>query len=212
MRSRILQSLQSLLLVTGSILLGTSALTLLDRSASSHAALMAFDRAQADTVDFTLWSPKRVREYQASLSTEKQLPLAVLEIAKLRLRVPLFEGTDDLVLNRGVGWIVGTARPGEAGNIGVAGHRDGFFRALKDIAAGDAIDLETLGLRATYIVDQIEIVSPEHVEVLQPRAAPSITLVTCYPFYFVGDAPQRFIVHASRVRTVPTSARPSRVH
>ena len=128
--------------------------------------------------------------------------MAVLGIGKLRLRVPVFEGTDDLVLNRGLGWIDGTARPGERGNIGIAGHRDGFFRGLKDIAVGDAMELETLGKRATYVVDEIEIVAPEQVEVLRPRAAPAITLVTCYPFYFVGDAPQRFIVHATLRRGV----------
>jgi len=129
--------------------------------------------------------------------------VAVLGISKFRLRVPVFEGTDDLILNRGVGWIVGTGRPGEAGNIGLAGHRDGFFRGLKDIAVGDAVELTTLAARATYVVDEIEIVSPERVDVLAPRASPSLTLVTCYPFYYVGDAPQRFIVHARLDQTVP---------
>jgi sortase A len=110
--------------------------------------------------------------------------------------VPVFEGTDELQLNRGVGWIAGTARPGQDGNIGIAGHRDGFFRALKDVKTGDKLDISTLhGLRR-YAVDEIEIVTPDNVGVLQRRAAPSVTLVTCYPFYFIGDAPQRWIVHA----------------
>ena len=100
-------------------------------------------------------------------------------------------------LNRGVGRIIGTARPGGPGNIGIAGHRDGFFRGLKDISVGDDVELTTTKERATYIVDQIEIVSPTDVRVLQPRGVSSLTLVTCYPFYFVGDAPNRFIVHAS---------------
>jgi sortase A len=124
-------------------------------------------------------------------------PLAVLEIAKLRIRVPVFDGTDDLTLNRGVGRIIGTAKLGETGNIGIAGHRDGFFRGLKDISEGDEIVLTTTAAKTIYIVDQIEIVSPADVRVLEPRRASSITLVTCYPFYFVGDAPKRFIVHAS---------------
>ena len=204
---------QRVLLVVGICLLVGSALAFVDRSVSSRRALAAFDRAQGATptrdgggtvvlaageiTDFSLWSEKRIREYKASLSVAKHLPLAVLNINRLRIRVPVFEGTDDLILNRGLGWIVGTARPGEAGNIGIAGHRDGFFRGLKDIAAGDTMELETLGRRATYVVDEIQIVTPEQVEVLQPRAAPAITLVTCYPFYFIGDAPQRFIVHAT---------------
>jgi sortase A len=153
--------------------------------------------ASAETTDFSLWSEKRIREYKASLTIAKELPLAVLDISRLRIRVPVFEGTSDLVLNRGLGWIAGTARPGETGNIGIAGHRDGFFRGLKDIVVGDTMELGTLEQRATYVVDEIEIVTPEQVEVLQPRAAPAITLVTCYPFYFIGDAPQRFIVHAT---------------
>jgi len=213
MSKRTLHLVQRVLLVVGACLLVGSALALVDRSYSSRRALAAFDRAQtarsisdgavpvglaaAETTDFSLWSEKRVREYKASLSIAKHLPLAVLDINRLRIRVPVFEGTDDLVLNRGLGWIVGTARPGEAGNIGIAGHRDGFFRGLKDIVVGDAMQLETLGQRAIYVVDEIEIVTPEQVEVLRPRAAPAITLVTCYPFYFIGDAPQRFIVHAT---------------
>jgi sortase A len=115
----------------------------------------------------------------------------------LDIRAPVFEGTDEWELNRGLGWIQGTASPGEAGNVGIAGHRDGFFRALKDVRVGDDIELLTLRRAASYTVDAIEIVTPDNVGVLRPRGAPSLTLVTCYPFYFVGDAPQRFIVHAT---------------
>jgi len=220
MRKRTLQFFQHLLLVTGVILLAIYALVLIHRSVSSRLALRAFDQAQAaattsedsstiqlqgdEKVDFSLWSEKRIREYKESLVIEKRLPWAVLSIEKLNIRVPVFDGTDDLVLNRGVGWIIGTAKSGEAGNIGIAGHRDGFFRGLKDIALGDVVELMTLKEQATYLVDQIEIVGPENVEVLQPRGSPSLTLVTCYPFYFIGDAPQRFIVHATLKRTVAT--------
>ena len=206
-------------MATAIVLLATFAWAFADRSVSSQLALKAFDEAQAtaaardaqnskqvglgEDVDFSLWSEPRVRAYKEGLPLDKMLPWAVLGISKLRLRVPVYEGTDDLILNRGVGWIVGTGRPGEAGNIGLAGHRDGFFRGLKDIAVGDAVELTTLATRATYVVDEIEIVSPERVDVLAPRASPSLTLVTCYPFYYVGDAPQRFIVHASLNRTAP---------
>jgi sortase A len=218
MSKRTLRFLQHVLLVAGILLLTAAAVALIDRSVSSRLALEAFDRAQAagsgfedagtrrlqgdEQVDFSLWSPARIREYKASLSNEKRLPWAVLSISKLRIRVPVYEGTDDLVLNRGVGWIIGTAKPGEAGNIGIAGHRDGFFRGLKDIVVGDAVELTTLEEQAIYVVDQIEIVGPERVEVLRPRGSPSLALVTCYPFYFIGAAPQRFIVHATLDRTV----------
>jgi sortase A len=96
-----------------------------------------------------------------------------------------------------VGHIGGTMRPGENGNIGIAGHRDGFFRVLKDVGPGDAIELATTSRTDTYVVDQIVLVSPNDVSVLQPRSISSLTLVTCYPFYFVGSAPQRYIVQAS---------------
>jgi len=108
-----------------------------------------------------------------------------------------FGGTDELTLNHGVGRIAGTAHPRDSGNIGIAGHRDGFFRGLKDVAVGDIIDLKTLTGTNTYAVDRIQIVSPRQVEVLGPTSVPSITLVTCYPFYFIGSAPQRYIVTAS---------------
>ena len=212
--------LRHLLLVVGLLLLATWALGLIDSSLSSRSALQAFDQAlaaqsaegslgeaskQADQqVDFSLWGDKRIREYKESLTLEKRLPTAVLSIEKLKLRVPVFEGTDELALNRGAGWIVGTARPGESGNVGIAAHRDGFFRGLKDIAVGDVVELKTLQQEATYVVDAIEIVSPEDVGVLRPRLSPSLTLVTCYPFYFVGDAPSRYIVHATQTRRLVT--------
>ena len=220
MTQRALRLFQRLSLLAGVILLATCVLALIEGAVSSRLALRAFDQAQTaessdedsstrrlqgdDTVDFSLWSEARIREYKKSLSSEKRIPLAVLSVNKLRIRVPVFEGTDNLVLNRGAGWIAGTAKPGEGGNIAIAGHRDGFFRGLKDIVVGDAVGLTTLKEQATYVVDQIEIVQPENVEVLRPRGSPSLTLVTCYPFYFIGSAPQRFIVHATLKKKVET--------
>jgi sortase A len=216
MIDRLLRRLQYVLLTGGIVLLAVTGAAIGDRAVSSRAALSAFDQARADSsregsatrglpagddADFSLWSEKRIRQYRESMSVETRLPLAVLGISRLHIRVPVFEGTDDLALNRGAGWIAGTARPGQAGNIGIAAHRDGFFRGLKDIVVGDAVELATVGGQATYVVEQIEVVSPESVEVLRPRSAPSLTLVTCYPFYFVGDAPQRFIVHATLARS-----------
>ena len=151
-------------------------------------------------VDFSRWDERRVRAYKQSIRKQSGVPLAVLRIPKIQLEVPLFEGTDDFTLNHAVGRIVGTARPGEPGNIGIAGHRDGFFRGLKDVSVGDAIELKRLQGTDTYVVDEIQIVKPENVEVLHSRRVPSLTLVTCYPFYFFGSAPQRYIVKASLLR------------
>jgi len=123
----------------------------------------------------------------------------MLHIPRIRLSVPVLEGTDDVTLNRGLSHIEETAAPGADGNAGIAGHRDGFFRGLKDAVVGDVIELETLRETQRYRIERIWIVDPSDVSVLDPTATQSITLVTCYPFYFVGSAPQRFIVRAVRV-------------
>lgn len=148
--------------------------------------------------DYTLWSRERIKAYQESLAQKTSDPMAVLRIPKIGLEVAVLEGTDDLTLNRAVGHIEDTARPGERGNVGIAGHRDGFFRGLKDIVKGDTMELETVAGTETYRVDDIWIVQPEDVQVLDPTREPAITLVACYPFYFVGHAPQRYIVRAVR--------------
>ena len=165
--------------------------------ASAQAQAGITPQSPSGVPDFSLWSSKRIRAYQASLAAKVPPPLGVLEISALQLQVPVLEGTDDLTLNRGVGHIPGTAPLGERGNIGIAGHRDGFFRGLKDVRVGETIDVYTQRGGSRYVVDEIQIVSPDEVSVLAPRAKPSLTLVTCYPFYFVGSAPSRYIVHAT---------------
>ena len=150
-------------------------------------------------VDFALWSAKRIDAYKDALALKFQPPLAILSIPKIGLEVPVFNGTDDLTLNRGAGRIAGTVGPGENGNMGVAAHRDGFFRKLKDVHVGDTIELAASRGSYKYTVENIEIVDPANVSVLRSQPQSSLTLVTCYPFYFVGSAPQRYIVHASLV-------------
>ena len=169
----------------------------LPQAAVSSLTIGAADRVSIRGLDMSLWSRQRIRAYEASLTNQFAPPLGILRIPKVGLVVPILEGTDDLMLNIGVGRIHGTARVGETGNIGIAGHRDGFFRGLKDIAVGDNIELNTPRETLTYAVDQIEIVQPENVEVLHDRGHASLTLVTCFPFYYVGHAPERYIVHAA---------------
>ncbi|HEY7212588.1 MAG TPA: class D sortase [Bryobacteraceae bacterium] len=159
---------------------------------------------RSSVVDFSLWSEERVSGYKQSLAKHFQPPMAILQIPKIHLNVPVFNGTDELVLNRGVGRIIGTARLGGPGNMGIAGHRDGFFRGLKDIGIGTIVKLVNKNGQALYEVKRILIVTPDDVNVLKDAGTPTLTLVTCYPFYFVGDAPQRYIVqcllisHSSR--------------
>ncbi len=147
-------------------------------------------------LDTSLWSPERVRAYEESLREDLGAPVAVLSIPRIGLEVPVLPGTDDLTLSRAVGLIEGTPRPGEVGNSGIAGHRDGFFRGLKDVVAGDVLEVRSLSARRSYVVESIRIVRPEDVWVLDPASLPVLTLVTCYPFYFIGSAPQRYIVRA----------------
>ncbi len=155
-----------------------------------------------------LWDPKRIAEWRATQTPSAPPPLAVLRIPRVGVEAPVLEGTDDWTLNRGVGHIEDTAAPGVDGNVGIAGHRDGFFRPLKDITSGDLLEVETRAGVAQYHVDRVWIVNPDDVSVLDPTPSPSVTLVTCYPFYYVGSAPQRFIVRA--VRADATGLRASR--
>jgi sortase A len=152
--------------------------------------------ARLDVPDQSLWAKNRIAAYQASMNASIGSVLAVLEIPSIDLRVPVFEGTSEAALNRGVGRIEGTAAIGAPDNLGIAGHRDGFFRGLKDIAVGHEIDVQSLDETVRYRVTELMIVEPEDVYVLAPTDGATLTLVTCYPFYFIGDAPQRFIVKA----------------
>lgn len=154
------------------------------------------DLHQAQKPDYSLWSNRRTKLHQARLR-EPVESLAVLRIPAVHLEVPVLEGTDEVTLNRGVGRIAGTSLPGKGGNIGIAGHRDGFFRRLKDIRTGDAIEMVTISGTDVFVVDRIRITKPSDVSVLRPRTKHSLTLVTCYPFYFVGPAPSRYVVEAS---------------
>jgi sortase A len=148
-------------------------------------------------VDLRLWSDSRIKDYLESLEDVTDTPQAVLRIPKLHLEVPVYEGSDERTLNRGLGRIIGTARLGDLGNTGIAGHRDGFFRGLKDIGPGDTLELMLPHRTDHYVVTNIMITNPDDVSVLQPGSTSSLTLVTCYPFYFVGSAPRRYIVQAT---------------
>jgi sortase A len=209
---KIVSLTQRLLFVIGVLLLGIYVGAQIHRRITSRAELLRFQKLQQDSrtekpenwllasehnIDFSEWSQKRIEAYRTSLAEHFNAPLAVLRIAKVHLEVPVLEGTDDLTLNRGVGHIQGTGRPGEEGNVGIAGHRDGFFRVLKDIGPGDEIELVTPNRKDVYRVSQIVLVRPSDVSVLEARPGRSLTLVTCYPFYFIGSAPQRYIVQAS---------------
>jgi sortase A len=122
--------------------------------------------------------------------------LGRVDVPRLGLSVAVMEGTKPQMLRLGVGHIEGTALPGEAGNIGIAGHRDTFFRQLRDVRRDDEIRLQTPTELLRYQVDWVKVVAPDDVSVLTPSSKSMLTLVTCYPFQFLGSAPQRFVVRA----------------
>jgi len=124
--------------------------------------------------------------------------LGRLEIPRLGMSVAVLQGTSARILRLGAGHIDGTALPGEMGNTGIAGHRDTFFRALKGIRPDDEIQLQTATGLLRYKVDWVKVVAPSDVGVLAPSTESTLTLVTCYPFYYFGAAPKRFIVHAQK--------------
>jgi sortase A len=139
-------------------------------------------KATVPSPDRTQWSPQRTAAWERTLALPGETPLAVLRIPRIRLEVPVFKGTAEKALNRGVGHIDNTAVPGASGNSGIAGHRDGFFRALKDVTTGDTIELDTPLEKQFYRIVRTWIVTPDAVSVLDPTAEQSVTLVTCYPF------------------------------
>ena len=149
--------------------------------------------------DYSLWSETRIADYHDGNAIRDDAPLAIMSIDKLELKVPVYNGTDEINLNRGAGRIKGTGWIDSPGNLGIAGHRDGFFRVLKDVELGDSISMLTHQGNSEFVVSSITIVDPSDVSVLAPTDASTITLVTCYPFYFVGHAPKRYIVKGELV-------------
>lgn len=212
-----LPKIERVLLISGVLMLAFYVAAGIHRAVLSQAELQRFEAGQlvaaADpkhvaistlTPNFSLWSEQRIKDYQSSLAGHFAPAIAILRIPKIQVEVPVLEGTDDLSLNRGVGHLIGTANPGENGNMAIAGHRDGFFRGLKDVALGDTIQVVAPSETQTYVIDRITIVDRTDVSVLAPRPRASLTLITCYPFYFIGSAPKRYIVQASVVAaTIP---------
>ena len=147
--------------------------------------------------DTSLWNATRITDYEDSLKVKATPPLGIFTIEKLNLQVPIYNGTSEYYLNRGLGRIKGMARMDEDGNLGISGHRDGFFRVLKDIEVGDDIEIQTTQGVETYAVTSITIIPKSDTSILAPTTDKTLTIVTCYPFYFVGHAPDRYIVKAT---------------
>jgi len=179
---------RNVLLTAAAGLLGYCGFVLADAWIYQREASQLFDRARLQVAAI----PSPGTEATNGL-------LGRMEIPRLGVSVIVAEGTAEATLRRAGGHIPGTSLPGQRGNVGIAGHRDTLFRPLRNIRQNDVITLTTLAGDYRYRVTSTEIVSPSDVTVLQSDGDEVLTLVTCYPFYFVGPAPDRFIVRAQRV-------------
>ena len=166
-----------------------------ERESRTLQLLLEDQHAMGDLPRAKLLSPPKIPPASATSGL-----IGRIEIARLGLSVMIIEGDDGKTLRRAAGHVPGTALPGQNGNVGVTAHRDTFFRPLRNIQMDDVITLTTLQGVYHYRVVSTKVVSPQDVEVLESAGGAVLTLVTCHPFYFVGAAPNRFIVRAERVK------------
>lgn len=207
------------LLLVAVVCLGLYSYAFLERTVYQTYESWAFDRTEerrgAVAVSFTdplmprdgVVSPRKLVPVSRSLSPVGAI--GRLSIPRLHLSAMVREGIDTHTLQLAVGHIPSTALPGQSGNVGVAGHRDTFFRGLKDLRTGDEIQFTTLSGDFIYVVESLVLVEPDNVGVLAPSSENVLTLVTCYPFSYIGNAPMRFVARARQVS--PESAPPSTV-
>jgi sortase A len=209
----ILKLTQRALFAGAALMLGYGAFVLADSWMFQHRQMQTLARLRTAPSAASAASPTAFASLAASASPAKLVKVSAslspaigpdgligrMEIQRLALSVAVMEGTGAVTLRRAAGHIAGTALPGQTGNIGIAAHRDTFFRPLRNIQRDDIITLTTLQGEYRYRVVSTKVVSPSDVAVLNPDGSEVLTLVTCYPFYFIGAAPDRFIVRAARI-------------
>lgn len=189
-KPRLLRWTQRLLFITGILLLGYVGFILLEARLYQVSAKRSLENE--------IQAEKERPQSQPKPPVKKGDVLGRMDIPRLGMSVAVLQGTSSRILRLGIGHIAGTPLPGETGNIGIAGHRDTFFRALKDIRKNDEIQLQTASGLSRYEVDWMKVVANDDQDVLAPSTESALTLVTCYPFYFVGPAPKRFVVRAHK--------------
>ena len=180
----------SCLFIIGALTLSYVALTLLY---AKH-----YQEAAGNALDKQIYAEEQHKASASQAVAKEGDVLGRIEVPRLKLRVAILEGTTAHTLRLGVGHIGGTALPGTDGSIGIAGHRDTYFRGLKDIHKNDEIIIQTARGISTYEVDWIRITDPADGGIMAPTADSGLTLVTCYPFHYIGAAPERYVVHAHR--------------
>ena len=197
-----LRALEAILLIVGVAALTwlgwTRLATARDQATWAHELETQIAARQSQTTAERVAGSAAPRPQPAKTTPINQV-VGRLELHRLGLRAIAREGTDPAILERAVGHIPGTALPGDPGNAAFAGHRDTFFRSLERVRAGDEIVVTTSSGRHRYVVRDTRVVPPRDVSVLDPTPGPTLTLVTCFPFRYIGSAPERFIVRADLV-------------
>jgi sortase A len=198
---RILQWTQRLFAITAILLLGYCGFVLVDTWAFQHRQ----SRILQQLLNTHPGPSDAVVQFRPAKLTHGPPAIAAggligrIEIPRLKLSAIIMEGDNPRTLRRAVGHMAGSPLPGQVGNVALTGHRDTFFRPLRNIRRGDIIVVTTLQGEYRYRVMSTKVVGPNDVAVLGPSVDKILTLVTCYPFYFVGAAPDRFIVRAERI-------------
>jgi sortase A len=198
---RLLNWVQRALFAGGALMLGYCAFVLLDATIfqhreADHLESLLNERRQAGN------APVQTATASSMKATSFASPdglIGRIEIARLGISVVVVEGTGKRILRRAAGHIEGTALPGQPGNVAISAHRDTFFRPLRHVKLDDIVALTTPNGEYRYRVVSTKVVKPSDVSVLNSDGNEILTLITCYPFYFVGAAPDRFIVRAERV-------------
>lgn len=198
---RILTWAQGTLLACGVFLLGYCGFALMDT--------WVFQRSQSNDLDRQLHDqnvasegathPESATAPKAASVSRADGLIGRIEIPRLFLSAIVVEGVDGTALRRAVGHIPGTALPGQPGNVGLAGHRDTFFRSLQDLRVNDEVQLSTVKGNFKYEIESLTVVEPDYVTALAPSSENVLTLVTCYPFSYIGTAPKRFVARARQV-------------
>lgn len=180
-----------LLIASGMVLIGWWTLAYVQREATAASTREWLQQITAKPGATSVWLNP-----DASINLSDSEPLGMLSIKSVDLEVPVLAGHDDKTLSHAAGWIKGTVLPGSRGNAGIAAHRDTLFRPLRNVKLGDEVVYYSPSGSYTYRVVWTKIVNPSDVYVLDSTATPSLTLVSCYPFNYIGSAPYRFIVRA----------------
>lgn len=165
---------------------------------ATSASEIAANHVEPDTIERLTASTPRIETKRPAAAADPAA-LGRIEIPRLGVAAIVQEGADERILARAVGLVPGTAHPGELGNMVLAGHRDTFFRPLRKIKVNDRIRMIVPPHTYEYRVQSLRVVAPEETSVLASNGVEELTLVTCYPFRYIGSAPERFIVSAARV-------------